>query len=468
MLRVTFLALALSALIQQRSLGRTQALNVIIIFCDDLGYGDLGAFGSELGVTPRLDQMAREGVTLTHFYVPQAVCSASRAALLTGCYPPRVGISGALFPDDSTGVAPAETTLAEMFRHKGYQTAAFGKWHLGHLERHLPLQHGFDRFLGIPYSNDMWPHGPVVKSDKYPELPLIEGNNTITHLDDQTDLTSRLTAESLDFIRASATAKKPFFLYLAHPQPHVPLYASERFRGKSGRGLYADVLREIDDSSGQILDELVELGLEESTLTIFTSDNGPWVVFGDHGGSTGGLRGHKGTVWEGGVRVPAILHWPKGLAAGRVIDEPMMTIDLLPTLATLAGAARGDQKIDGHDVSAQLLSESAPDVSRPYFFFDGKNQVRAVRVGQWKLVLAHRYRDETVAPGAKGRSGKYGSLETELALFDLQTDPAESVNLADKHPGKVKDLQEHIRSAQRRFGDAAQKIEGTEVREPGH
>jgi arylsulfatase len=306
--------------------------NVVIIFTDDQGYGDVGNFGATGFTTPNLDKMAQEGMRFTHFYSAQAVCSASRAALLTGCYPNRIGISGALMPWSENGIHENEMTIAEMLKEKGYVTGIFGKWHLGHHEKFLPLHHGFDEYLGIPYSNDMWPvdfdGSPITEESsrpwkaRYPPLPLIEGNEKIrelTSLEDQNILTSLYTEKAVDFIQRHK--EEPFFLYLPHSMPHVPLGVSTQFKGKSDQGMYGDVMMEIDWSVGEILKALRDNDLENHTLVIFTTDNGPWLNFGNHAGSTGGLREGKGTSFEGGQRVPCIMKWPETIPAGVALAE---------------------------------------------------------------------------------------------------------------------------------------------------
>ena len=281
--------------------------NVVLIFADDLAYADLGCYGAEGYETPHLDRMAREGTRFTDFYVAQPVCSASRAALLTGCYPNRIGIGGALGPGAKHGLHPEETTLAELCRARGYATAILGKWHLGHRAPHLPMRHGFDEYYGIPYSNDMWPHHPE-SPDAWGDLPTMSGADIVGYNTDQREFTLGFTDRAIDFIERHRD--RPFFVYLAHPMPHVPLHVSEAFRAKTGRGLFGDVIAEIDESAGRILDALRRLDLDDDTLVIFTSDNGPWLSYGDHAGSAAPLREGKGTTFDGGVRVPCIMRWP--------------------------------------------------------------------------------------------------------------------------------------------------------------
>ncbi len=326
----------------------------MLIFTDDQGYADVGVYGATGFTTPHLDRLASEGMRFTDFYVSQAVCSASRASLLTGSYAQRISIRGALNPYAEVGINPEEETIAEMLKKRGYATGIFGKWHLGHLEEFLPLQHGFDEYLGLPYSNDMWPIDydgqPATGGNKmtYPPLPLVDGNETVETIEDlegQATLTARYTERAVSFIERHK--HEPFFLYLAHSMPHVPLGVSDKFKGHSAQGMYGDVIEEIDWSVGQVLAALDRHQLAENTLVIFTSDNGPWLNFGNHAGSAAPLREGKGTAFEGGPRVPAIMRWPGRIEAGSVSGRMASTIDILPTLAVLllrrraAGRTRG-------------------------------------------------------------------------------------------------------------------------------
>ena len=314
---------------------------------DDMGYADLSCYGASEYETPALDRLASGGLRFTNFYCAQAVCSASRAALLTGCYSERVGIQGALMPWATNGISEREQTIADLLKARGYATACFGKWHLGHHRPFLPLQHGFDEYLGLPYSNDMWPvdfDGRPATSGtkaKYPPLPLIDGNDqvgVIATLEDQATLTGRYTDRALRFI--DRNRQRPFFLYLPHSMVHIPIAASRAFRGRSRQGLYGDVMMEVDDSVRRIVDRLASHGVENDTLVIFASDNGPWLNFGRHAGSAGPFREGKGTAFEGGVRVPCIMRWPGRIPGGRVTDRLAATMDLLPTIVAAAGAPR--------------------------------------------------------------------------------------------------------------------------------
>ena len=337
--------------------------NIVLIFMDDLGYGDIGANGATNYQTPNIDKMATEGIRFTNFLAAQAVCSASRAALLTGCYPNRIGFSGALAPTSTIGINANETTLAEVLKEKGYKTAIYGKWHLGHQKQFLPLQHGFDEYFGLPYSNDMWPvdyDGSLApeghfKKKAYPTLPLIQNNERIediTTLEQQGMLTSRYTEKAVDFIKRNKN--NPFFLYLPHSMPHVPINASPRFRVNVQQGLYGDVIMEIDWSIGEVLKALKANGLDKNTLVIVTSDNGPWLNYGNHAGSSGGYREGKGTSYEGGQRVPCVMRWKGTMPEGLVCNKLSSTIDLLPTIAKFCQAKLPSHKIDGLDISELL------------------------------------------------------------------------------------------------------------------
>ncbi|WPP52686.1 sulfatase family protein [Catalinimonas niigatensis] len=442
-----------------------QSPNVVIIFTDDQGYQDVGTFGSPNIKTPNLDQMAREGLKLTDFYAAQAVCSASRAALFTGCYPNRLGIHGALMPDSKIALAPSETTIAEMLKTKGYITAAYGKWHLGDKPEYMPNQQGFDDYFGIPYSNDMWPLHPQQGSvHQFGPLPLYDNAQVIDTLEDQSMLTTQITERSVQFIEDHKD--QPFFLYVAHPQPHVPLFVSDKFKGKSERGLYGDVIMEIDWSVGQILETLKQNGLDENTLVIFTSDNGPWLSYGEHAGSALPLREGKGTALEGGQREPCIIRYPGKLEAGKVIDVPLMTIDILPTLAALTGAELPEKKIDGKNMWPVLTGESADSPHEAYFFYYKVNELHGVRYGDWKLYFPHTYRSLN---GRKGRNDglpvDYEQLSfDQIELYNLREDISETNNVAAEHPEIVEKIKTLADEMRQELGDKLTGTEGTEVR----
>lgn len=466
--------------------------NFVVIYCDDLGYGDLGCYGSTRNPTPRLDQMAREGVRLTDFYTAAAVCSASRAALLTGCYPQRVGILGALGPNSPKGIHANERLLPELLRERGYATGIYGKWHLGDAPQFLPTAHGFQDYLGLPYSNDMWPRHPTNKS--FPELPLIEGTRVAKIDPDQSQLTTWYTERACRFIEQHRD--QPFFLYVPHSMPHVPLFVSERHRGKSGRGLYADVVQELDWSVGEILDTLRKTGLDEQTLVFFSSDNGPWLSYGEHAGSAGPLREGKGTTWEGGQRVPAIVRWPGKIPPSKSCGELCTTMDLLPTLVKLAGGEPPrDRVLDGHD--AWSLWTAQADARTPYeaFYYYWDYGLEAVRSGPWKLHFPHRYRtlgdaaaqndspekssptaaagkpDQAGKPTQAGKNGEpleYQQRETGLELYHLGDDIGERQDRASTEPEQVRRLQALAERARATLGDSLQKRSGPERRPAGH
>jgi arylsulfatase A len=443
------------------------APNVVVVFADDLAYGDLGCYGAEGYATPHLDRMAAEGLRFTDFYVAQAVCSASRAALLTGCYPNRLGLLGALGPGSQVGIHDDETTLAEVLRPRGYVCGALGKWHLGDGPRFLPTRHGFDEYFGLPYSNDMWPKHPELQG-RFPDLPLIDGEQVIETNPDQSLFTTRYTERAVAFIERHH--ERPFFLYLAHTMPHVPLGVSDRFAGHSQRGLFGDVIEEIDWSVGQVLETIARLGLDERTLVVFTSDNGPWLSYGDHAGSTAGLREGKGTSFEGGVRVPCIARWPGHVPAGAVCREPAMTIDLLPTIARLVGADLPTERpIDGLDISPLLLGEQGATCPHDALYFYWGQALEAVRSGMWKLHFPHKYRtlSGVTEQAIGGQPVKYRQAEIGLALFDLAADPGETRDVAAEHPEVVERLLALAERARADLGDTATERVESGVREPG-
>ena len=439
--------------------------NIVIIFTDDQGYGDLGTYGATQFTTPHLDKLASEGMRFTHFYSAQAVCSASRTGLLTGCYPNRVGISGALGPNASVGIHENEMTIAELVKQKGYATGIFGKWHLGHLKEFLPLQHGFDEYLGLPYSNDMWPvdydGSQVTDSSKnsfklrYPVLPLIDGNEKvrdITTLEDQAQLVTWYTERAVAFIEKNKD--KPFLLYLPHSMPHVPLGVSDKFKGKSEQGMYGDVIMEIDWSVGEVLKALDENKLADNTLVIFTSDNGPWLNYGNHAGSTGGLREGKGTSFEGGQRVPAIMRWPGNIAPGSVCSKMASNIDILSTVAAVTGAPLPNHPIDGVSLLPLLRGEEGANPRNEFWYYYGQNNLEAVRKGTWKLVLPHRHRSyEGLLPGNDGYPGQTKQDTTLVALYDLRRDPGEEYDVQELYPEVMTELNAVAEAARTELGD---------------
>lgn len=447
---------------------RTHTPNIVLILTDDLGYADLSAFGAKDFETPNLDQMAKEGALLTQYYSPQAVCSASRAGILTGCYPNRIGIHNAFMPEAKKGLNPKEITLAEMLKTIGYTTAIYGKWHLGDAPEFLPNAHGFEDYFGIPYSNDMWPLHPQQGSVfNFKPLPLLENASVIDTLTDQTELTTQITKKAVKFIESKKD--HPFFLYVAHPQPHVPLYVSKKFKGKSKHGLYGDVIMELDWSVGEILKTLKTNGLEENTLVIFTSDNGPWLAYGNHAGSANPFREGKGTAWEGGQRVPFIVKYPKKIPAGMLINTPVMGIDILPTIATLTGAKLPEHPIDGKDVMDVLSGKTTQSPQEAYFFYYRANELFGVHYKDWKMYFPHRYRTMAGQPqGADGKPGTYAFIDLkEIELYHLPTDQGERTNVAQFHPEIVATITSLAQDMRLRLGDALTGQTGTETRPPG-
>ena len=434
--------------------------NIIIIFTDDQGYGDVGCYGAEGFVTPNIDSMAKEGILFTDFYVSQAVCSASRASLMTGSYAERVGVQGALSPWNVTGLDPDRETIAKLLKRYGYTNAIFGKWHLGHKEKYLPLQNGFDEYAGLICSNDMWPvdydGNPLIgeKRSYYPPMAFWRGNEPsekIESLKDQGKLTTKITELAVDFI--SRNKNNPFFLYVPHPMPHQPIAVSEKFEGKSELGLYGDVIMEIDWSVGQILEALKINEIDENTLVIYASDNGPWLNYGEWGGSAGPLREGKGTMWEGGARVPCIMRWPKTINSGRINNKIAATIDIYPTIADIVGHKEFKNKIDG--VSLMPILEELPEAEprNELYYYYGKELI-AVRKGKWKLVFPHTYRSyENVEPGKDLHPGPYGRGKAGLELYDLANDIGERVDLAQTYPDVVMDLETLGEKARSILGD---------------
>jgi len=442
------LLLSLLALVAPASIHADKTPNVVVIFIDDMGYADIGPFGAKAYPTPHLDRMAEEGRKFTDFYVTQAVCSASRAGLLTGCYNVRVGIHGALGPKSSHGINANEVTLAEICKQKGYATACYGKWHLGHHEKFLPMQHGFDDYFGLPYSNDMWPYHPGVlhlpmkeRLKKWPHLPLIEKNKVINPkvtAKDQELLTTQYTERAVSFIEKNKD--KPFFVYLPHSMVHVPLYVSDKFKGKSKAGLFGDVMMEVDWSVGRILETLRKNKLDKNTLVIFTSDNGPWLNYGDHAGSATPLREGKGTMFDGGCRESTLAWMPGTIPPGSVCKEPAMTIDILPTIAHLIKAKLPRHRIDGKNIWPLFTSNKAKSPHEAYYFFYG-NQLQAVRAGKWKLHFPHGYRTMAGRPGGKGGiPTNYSQAKIGLSLFDLEKDIGETTDLKDEFPEITEEL----------------------------
>ncbi|MEB2778153.1 sulfatase [Algoriphagus sp. D3-2-R+10] len=412
--------------------------NFIIIFTDDQGYGDLGSFGHPTIRTPNIDQMAAEGQKWTSFYVAANVCTPSRSAILTGRLPVRTGMYSnkrrVLFPDSGGGLPTYENTIATLLKGSGYSTAAIGKWHLGHLPQYLPTSHGFDSYFGIPYSNDMDRVNDITAKEafkdskiEYFNVPLMRNTEIIERPADQNTITNRYAEEAVKFI--TANKDQPFFLYLAHSLPHVPLFVSGDFRGKSERGLYGDVIEEIDWSVGEILKTLKANGIEENTYVIFTSDNGPWLTYNEQGGSSGSLYGGKGTSYEGGVRVPTVVWGPGNVTPG-VISKMGSTLDLLPTITSLAGSKLPEDRVyDGFDLSPVFRGENS--TPRDEMFYYHGDRLFAVRKGDYKLYF--------YSNNPAGYPEKLAKLE-KLTLYNLGHDPSERFDLADQRPEIVEEI----------------------------
>ena len=424
-------ALALAAGVPQDS----KPPNIVVIFVDDLGYGDLACYGHPSIRTPNLDRMASEGMKFTDFYVSAPVCTPSRAGLLTGRYAVRSGMCSdtrrVLFHYSAGGLPESEITIAQALKDKGYATACIGKWHLGHLPKYLPTRHGFDYYFGLPYSNDMDPIPNAKPGEPTKNVPLMRNEEIIERPAVQTTLTKRYTEEAVKFIQANK--EKPFFLYLPHTMPHVPLAASDEFRGKSSRGLYGDVVEELDWSAGRVLETLRAEGLDRRTLVMFSSDNGPWLIMKENGGSAGLLREGKGSTWDGGVREPCIAWWPGKIPAGVVCRELTATLDLFPTFARLSGAkVPDDRAMDGDDLSPVLFGTGPGP--RKVFFYYRDTQVYAVRKGAWKAHIVTR--------------SAYGKDDPEKheppLLYNLARDPSEQFDVAKNNPQIVADLLKEI------------------------
>ena len=400
--------------------------NMVVIFIDDMGYGDIGPYGATKQRTPHLDRMAKEGMKLTSFYATP-VCSVSRAQMMTGCYGARVSVPGVYFPGQSVGLNPAEVTVAERLKEKGYATQMVGKWHLGDQPEFLPTRQGFDHYLGIPYSNDML---KISAETKVPVVPLLRDEKIAELMDGegQRRLVELYTKEAVDFI--GRNKDKPFYLYFAHNAVHTPIYPGAAFAGKSQNGRFGDWVEEVDWSVGQVLDALRSQGLDKDTLVVFTSDNGPWLTKGTDGGSAGPLRGGKGSTWEGGVRVPTIAWWPGRVPAGSVNDAVAATIDLLPTFVSLAGGTvPATPVIDGRDITSILLGQSKESAREAHFYFSGYD-LQAVRQGRWKLALVPQPED----------MGKRTKTPPGLRLYDLDAEIGEQTDVAVQHPEIVAKL----------------------------
>ena len=457
-----FIALAVSGMFSA-FLHAQKTPNVIIILLDDMGYGDLSVTGASGYKTPNIDRLCAEGMRFTHYYCPQAVSSASRAGLLTGCYPNRIGFFGALGPGAKIGIAATEQTIADVLKQKGYACGAVGKWHLGHHPVFLPTRHGFDEYYGLPYSNDMWPFHPQNPTG-FPPLPMLENErvfNPEVTAEDQAQITTQYTERAVRFIEMNKN--KPFFLYLAHTMPHVPLFVSDKFKGKSEQGMYGDVMMEIDWSVGEILKALKKNGIDNNTLIIFTSDNGPWINYGNHAGSTGGLREAKGVSYEGGQRVPCIMRWLDRIPAGTVCNRLASSIDLLPTIARFCDAQLPALKIDGLDISALMLGDQTANPREYFLYYYQRNNLEAVRNDRFKLVLPHLGRTYVgFLPGNDGQAGQVNERHQEpLALYDLRRDPGERYDVQSQYPEVMAELMKLVEAARLDLGDDLTDHPGT-------
>jgi arylsulfatase A-like enzyme len=463
--------------IQSKSKPLSKTPNIVLIFMDDMGYGDLSCYGASTYRTPNIDKLANEGIRFTNFLATQPICTASRTALMTGCYPNRVNLTAALMPYHKTGIHENEKTLAELLKEQSYATGIFGKWHLGHHKQFLPLQHGFDEYVGLPYSNDMWPifydggKSPAGHSkNDMPNLPLYSNNDKIKEistLEDQANLTTLYTEKAIDFIEKNK--KKPFFLYLPHSMPHVPIAVSDKFKGKSKQGLYADMMMEIDWSVGEIMETLRKNKLEENTIVIFTSDNGPWLSFGNHAGSSGGLREGKQTSFEGGHRVPCIMKW-KGITPRGVICNSLATnMDIYPTIASLCKGKIPEHTIDGKDLSAIIRGDMEATPRQVFYYYYLKNSLQAVRKGNWKLILPHEsltFEGQVVKDNGFPGEG-VSKIKMPKALYDLRRDPGERQDLQAKYPEIVAELEKIASEAREDLGDDIQKIQSKNSRPCG-
>lgn len=449
--------------------------NIVIFYTDDQGYGDVNTFGGGNVITPNLDKLASEGMTFTNFYSASSVCTPARAGLLTGCYPPRVSVNGVYRPEASGGLNPSETTVADLVKGRGYATALIGKWHLGDQDQFLPLNHGFDEFFGIPYSNDMWPRDykgdPITDPNNNrinnPPLRIIDGSSpmdTIDNMEDQGLLTQRFTERAIDFIDRNQAS--PFMMVLSHPMPHVPLAVSPQFQDTTGLGIYADVIFEIDWSVGQVLEKLASLGLENNTLVIFATDNGPWLRYGTHGGSNGGLREGKTTLFDGGFKVPGIIKWPTRIQPGTTYSEMASAIDILPTIAELLGAPLPDQPIDGISMAPVIYHNVLDRPYRREYYFYRNGDLLALRLNDLKYFFEHEYDPvELMTIFNDGRFGRSESVTYSGGFFDLSRDPAEANDILNTSDTRLLGLFEaKADSVKRIIGSRVDGIIGSEVR----
>ncbi len=488
-MRLLFLSFLVLSLSSMPLLGKAMRPNVILIVADDLGYSDLGCYGSKTIRTPNLDRLAAEGTRFTSFYVAQAVCSASRAALMTGCYPNRVGMQGALNHTSKEGINPDEFLLPELFKQRGYSTAIHGKWHLGTAAMFHPMKHGFDEFWGIPYSNDNSKFHPSLAAEM-PPLPLYDDEKVEQVDPDQSQFTRRITEKAVSFIRRHE--KKPFFLYVPHVMPHVPIFASDRFKGQSPHGLYADVVEELDWSVGMILAAVQQAGVADNTLILFMSDNGPFLSYGNHAGNAAPLREGKLTSYEGGVRVPFIARWPGQVPAGKVNEELFTAIDLMPTFQAWREDAEPAAPVktqDGKDVTDLLLGKEGAKSPHEAIAIYAGGELQSIRSGEWKLHFAHPYITPHETPGRDGKPSNWENMKPAAitqsgiegiatrhgykvaqqppALYHLKEDIGELTDVSAAHPDIVERLQKLAEPFRQQLGDSLTQTVGTEVRPLG-
>ncbi|WP_339814430.1 sulfatase [uncultured Imperialibacter sp.] len=451
--------------------------NVVIIYFDDMGYGDVEPYGMTGIPTPNFNKLAAEGLRFTNFNVAQAVCTASRAALLTGTYSNRIGMAGALIPGyTKTALNPNEETIATVLKGNGYVTGMLGKWHLGNEAPYFPLQYGFDSFYGLPYSHDIWPvdydGSPITDSTnwrgRWPQLPVIEGNEqvgTVTTLEQQSMWTTSLTDRAVSFIEKNK--KSPFLLYLAHPLPHVPLAVSTKFKGKSELGTFGDVIMELDWSLGEVMKALERSGVDKNTLLIVMSDNGPWAHFGNHAGSSGGFREGKSTAFEGGTRVPCMVRWPGKIQGGYVTGELMTNMDILPTICAITDAPLPANKIDGINFAPFWLGQVNKSPRDIFYYYFDKNSLKAIRYKHWKLVLPHQ--SNSYESGSLGKDripGQGTQIKVSQGLYDLSHDPGERYDVQELYPQVVAEIMKYVELAREDLGDDLTGREGKNIRHP--
>lgn len=442
--------------------------NIVLINLDDVGYGDFSCYGAYGYETPNIDRLASEGIRFTHFLACQPISGASRAGLLTGCYPNRIGFAGAPGPDSDYGINAEEMTMGELLKQKGYATAIFGKWHLGSQRQFLPLQNGFDEYYGLPYSNDMWPFHPQQgEVFNFPDLPTYDGNEVVGYNTDQSKFTTDYTSRSIAFIKKNRN--KPFFLYLAHSMAHVPLAVSDKFKGKSQQGLYGDVMMELDWSVGQVMQTLRDLHLDDNTLVILTSDNGPWANYGNHAGSTGGLREAKATTFDGGNRIPCIMYWKGVTPKGAICNTLASNIDLFPTFAEITGAPLPKKKIDGVSILPLIKGEKGAKPRQSFVYYYNKDDLEAVTDGDFKLVFPHKYVTYgAYPPGRDGQPGNLANVELRDAeLYDLRRDQGERYNVITQYPEETAKLMRIADEMRQQLGDKLTRVKGKELRQPG-